>query len=97
MNDQDRQKAWGHFFMQMVEAVEKQQGTINFAKRCMPGQEFCTMSFDANLVGVGGIQEPRKVVLLVIFDFFYQNQLERVVCTFPAKGCRCVGILTPAS
>jgi hypothetical protein len=97
MNDQDRQKAWDHFFMQMVEAVGKQQGTINFAKRCMPGQEFCTMSFDANLVGVGGIQEPRKVVLLVIFDFFIRTDSKEWFAHFLRRGCRCVAISTPAS
>jgi hypothetical protein len=69
MNDADRQNAWKRFFMQMVKAVAEQQGKdalgVKLAKRCQPGQEFCTISLDANFVGIGGIQEPRKVMLIV--------------------------------
>jgi hypothetical protein len=91
MSDTDRQKAWKHFFMQMVEAVVHQQGQdalgIKLAKRCLPGQDFCTMALDANLVGIGGIQEPRKVVLIVATDLHDPNQqLSRMVCTWPARG-----------
>ena len=47
------------------------------------------MAIDANLVGIGGIQKPRKVLLLVTFDIHDQNkQLERIVCTWPAKDVR---------
>jgi hypothetical protein len=91
MGDADRQRAWKTFFLQMVQAVTQQQGKdalgVKLAKRCMPGQDYCTMSVDANLVGVGGIQEPRKVLLTVSTDVHDQNkQLLRLVCTYPSKG-----------
>jgi len=91
MSDEDRQRAWTTFFLQMVKAVTQQQGAdalgVKLAKRCMPGQDFCTMSMDANLVGVGGIQEPRKVLLVVSTDVQDQNkQLSRLICTYPSKG-----------
>jgi hypothetical protein len=91
MSDEDRAKAWKHFFMQMVEAVSRQQGTdalgVKLARRCLPGQDFCIMGLDANFVGIGGIQEPRKVLLLVATDIHDSNeQLSRTVCTRPAKG-----------
>jgi hypothetical protein len=75
----------------MVEACGKQQGTdalgLKLAKRCLPGQDFCTTAIDANFVGIGGIQEPRKVLLLVATDIHDQNkQLSRTICTYPAKG-----------
>jgi uncharacterized protein len=95
MNDADRQRAWKHFFTQMVEAVLRQQGKdalgVMLAKRCMPGQDFCLMGFDAKFVGIGGIQEPRKVGLVVATDIHDQNrQLLRMVCTWPEgrKVCR---------
>ena len=91
MSDADRQKAWKAFFLKMVQAVAEQQGKdalgVKLAKRCMPGQDYCTMSMDANLVGVGGIQEPRKVLVAVSTDVHDQNkQLSRLVCTYPSKG-----------
>jgi hypothetical protein len=91
MNDADRRKAWGHFFLKMVEACGRQQGKdaleVKLARRCMPDQDFCTLGIDANLVGIGGIQEPRKVLVMVVTDVHDQNkQLGRVVCTWPAKG-----------
>lgn len=91
MSDADRQKAWKHFFLQMVEAVGKQQGTdalgVKLAKRCLPGQDFCTTALDANFVGIGGVQEPRKVLAVVTTDVHDQNkQLQRTVCTYPAKS-----------
>ena len=91
MNDVDRQKAWKHFFLQMVEAVGKQQGAdalgVKLAKRCLPGQDFCTTALDANFVGIGGVQEPRKVLVVVTTDVHDQNkQLQRMVCTYPAKS-----------
>jgi hypothetical protein len=91
MSDADRQRAWKTFFLQMVQAVTQQQGMdalgVKLAKRCMPGQDYCTMSMDANLVGVGGIQEPRKVLVAVSTDVHDQNkQLSRLVCTYPSKG-----------
>jgi hypothetical protein len=90
MSDADRQNAWKHFFMTMVEAVVSQQGQdalgVKLVRRCMPNQDFCTTALDANLVGVGGIQEPRKVVVIVTTDIHDQNkQLLRMVCTRPAK------------
>ena len=91
MNTEDRAKAWKHFFMQMFEAVARQQGVdavgVKLAKRCLPGQDFCTTALDANLVGVGGIQEPRKVLLLVATDIHDPNkQVSRIVCTRPTKN-----------
>jgi hypothetical protein len=91
MSEADRQKAWKHFFLQMVEAVAHQQGKdvlgVKLAQRCLPGQDFCTTALDANLVGVGGIQEPRKVLVIVLTDIHDQNkQLSRMVCTRPAKS-----------
>jgi len=90
MNDADRQKAWKHFFMTMVKAVVSQQGQdalgVKLARRCMPDQDFCTTILDAKLVGIGGINEPRKVVVIVSTDLHDQNkQLSRMVCTWPTK------------
>jgi hypothetical protein len=75
----------------MVEACVKQQGTdalgVKLARRCKPGEDFCTIGVDANLVGIGGIQEPRKVLVLIATDPHDQNKLlSRTVCTWPAKG-----------
>jgi hypothetical protein len=93
MNDADRQKAWRYFFLQMVEAVGRQQGKdalgVKLAKRCLPGQDSCTTALDANLIGVGGIHEPRKVLVIVETDVRDPNkQLSRTVCTWPAQGKR---------
>src|SRR5262245_33321340 len=93
MSDADRQKAWKHFFMLMVKAVASQQGKdalgVKLARRCMPDQDFCTTALDANLVGIGGIKEPRKVLVIVTTDLRDQNQqLSRMVCTWPAKDKR---------
>jgi hypothetical protein len=90
MNDADRQKAWKHFFLMMVKAVVSQQGQdalgVKLARRCMPDQDFCTMALDASLTGIGGIQEPRKVLVMVVTDIHDQNkQLWRMVCTRPTK------------
>ena len=90
LSDADRQNAWKHFFMTMVKAVVSQQGKdalgVKLARRCMPGQDFCTIALDAKLVGIGGIQEPRKVLVIVATDLHDQNkQLSRMVCTWPAK------------
>jgi hypothetical protein len=91
MNDEDRQKAWKRFFLQMVEAVIQQQGkdtlSVKLAKRCLPNQDICTTMLDAMLVGIGGIREPRRVAVIVATDVHDQNkQLSRMVCTWPAKG-----------
>jgi hypothetical protein len=90
MNDADRQKAWKHFFSLLTKAVASQQGQdalgVKLARRCLPGQDFCTTALDANLVGIGGIQEPRTVLVVVVTDAHDQNkQLLRMVCTRPAK------------
>jgi hypothetical protein len=53
----------------------------------MAGQDFCTAALDANLVGIGGIQEPRKVAVFVSTDAHDEKKhLARLVCTYPAKG-----------
>jgi hypothetical protein len=91
LSNEDRAKAWKHFWYQMVEAVVRQQGQdalgVKLAKRCQPGESFCTLALDANLVGIGGIQEPRKILLFVSFDVHDQSkQISRTVCAHPAKG-----------
>lgn len=91
MNDADRQRAWKHFFMQMIEAVLRQQGKdalgVKLSSRCQPGQDFCTISLDADFAGVAGVQEPRKVMVIVATDVHDQNKhLQRMVCTYPTKG-----------
>ncbi len=93
LGDMDRVAAWKHFFMTMVEACGRQQGAeilgVKLAKRCIPGENVCSIGLDANLTGVGGIQEPRKVVVIVIFDAKNQElQLSRAVCTYPDKNVR---------
>jgi hypothetical protein len=55
-------------------------------KRCLPNEDYCTMELDANLIGIGGIQEPRKVIVVVATDKKDSNlQLFRMVCTWPTK------------
>jgi hypothetical protein len=93
MNDADRQKAWKHFFNMMVEACARQQGKdalgVKLAKRCQPGEGVCTIGIDANLIGIDGMKEPRKVLVMVVFDVHDQEQqLERIVCTWPARDYR---------
>ena len=95
MNADDRQQAWKRFFLMMVEMCGRQQGmdalSTKLAKRCYPEKEFCTIGIDANLIGIGGIAEPRKVLLLVTFDIHNQEQQTgRVVCTWPVKGAEAV-------
>jgi hypothetical protein len=90
MSDENRQKAWKHFFLMMVKAVASQQGQdvlgVKLARRCLPDRDVCMMALDANLVGVGGIQEPRQVLVMVATDVRDQNkQLARIVCTRPTK------------
>jgi hypothetical protein len=90
MNDADRQKAWKHFFSAMTKAAASQQGQdaldVKLARRCVPGQDFCTTALDATLVGIGGTQEPTNVLVVVVTDVHDQNkQLLRMVCTRPAK------------
>jgi hypothetical protein len=91
MSDADRQNAWKTFFLKMVWAADQQQGSdavrTKLSRRCMPGRDFCSTSLDANLVGIGGIQEPRKVVVTVSTDVHDdKKQLMRLVCTYPSKG-----------
>jgi hypothetical protein len=91
MNDADRQKAWKHFYSMMAKAVVSQQGQdalgVKLARRCQPSDDFCTTALDANLVGIGGIQEPRTVLVVVVTDVHDQNkQLLRMVCTRSAKN-----------
>jgi hypothetical protein len=89
MSDADRQKAWQNFFMLMLKTAMQQQGKDaigpELARRCMPGQDFCTRGpLYANLVGIGGIQEPRKVAVFVSTDV--RDDKKQLVCTYPAKG-----------
>jgi hypothetical protein len=90
MSEEDRAKAWKLFVDQMAKAAVRQQGTdalrVKLARRCLPGEDSCTMALDANLVGVGGIPEPTKVLLLIVTDLKDPSmQLSRTVCTRP-KG-----------
>jgi hypothetical protein len=91
MSDHDRRKAWAQFFLMMAQAVDQQQGRkalgAKLARRCLPHQNFCTTTLDANLVGISGMQEPRKVIVIIATDIHNQNkQLSRIVCTRPAPG-----------
>jgi Caspase domain len=95
LNADDRANAWKHFFMLMLETCSHQQGMdacmLKVAKRCQPGANFCTMNVDANLVGIGGIQEPRKVIVMMATDTSNKQPLQflsRIVCTYPAKDAR---------
>lgn len=79
--------------MMMVQAVASQQGKdalgVKLARRCMPNEDFCTTALDANLVGIGGIKEPRKVLVIVTTDLHNQDtQLSRMVCTCQTKDKR---------
>ena len=83
-------KPGGHFFNTMVKAVASQQGQdalgVKLARRCLPDQDFCTTTLDAKLTGIGGIQESRKVFVIVATEVRDVNkQLSRMVCTWPAK------------
>lgn len=77
----------------MVGAHIQQQGSdglgLKLARRCRPGQDFCVSSVDANLVGMGRVQEPRKVLVLVATDAHNEHkQIMRMVCTWPAESKR---------
>jgi len=77
----------------MVEACSRQQGVetlgVKIAKRCLPGDNYCGITLDANLTGIGGIQEPRKVIVVVLTDVKNPDlQLSRAVCTYPEKSVR---------
>src|SRR5262245_17502344 len=71
LSDDDRAKAWKQFFTQIVEAGNQQQGADfkqKLVRKCLPGNTFCSTMVDVNLVGVGGIQEARKVLVIVGTD-----------------------------
>lgn len=90
LSEKDRQSAWKQLFFMMVKAATEQQGKdalgVKVARRCLPNQDSCITALDAMLVGIGGIQEPRKVLVVVATDVHDQNkQLGRMVCTWPAK------------
>ena len=93
MNEVDRQNAWKHVVLQISEACYKQQGkdaaSVKISRRCLPGQDYCSQIIDASFIGIGGIQEPRKVQLMIATDVHDQNkQLSRIICTYPAKATR---------
>lgn len=90
MSDKDRQNAWKYFFFMVVKAVTEQQGKdalgVKLARRCLPNEEFCTIALDAMLVGIGRIEEPRKVAVIVASDVHDEKKLvARLVCTWPTK------------
>ena len=91
LNDEDFANAWKYFFILMIKACAAQQGKdvleLKLARRCQPGDDFCVTALDANLTGIAGIQEPRKVLVLVTTDLHDdKKQLARIVCTYPAKN-----------
>ncbi len=91
LSDADRATAWKSFFLKMAEAHHRQYGEdslkIKLMRRCQPGEDICVVMFDANLVGIGGIREPRMVIVAVATDAKDPNkQVQRVVCTRPAEG-----------
>jgi hypothetical protein len=91
MSDQDRRRAWAQLFLMMAKAVDQQQGRkvlgAKLVRRCLPQRSFCTTILDANLIGIGGIPEPRKVMVIIATDIHDQNkQLSRIVCTRPTPG-----------
>ena len=93
MSPDDSKEAWKHFWLMMVQAVLKQQGQealgLKLKKRRNPETQTCMMALDANLTGIGGIPEPRKVMVMVVMDCDnVSTQYARVVCTYPEKGYR---------
>jgi hypothetical protein len=86
LNDEDRKRVWGLFFMKMIQTLSQQQGKdaleSKLAKRCEPGKDYCFIAVDAELPGIGGAQEPRKVMLIVAVDpNDIRKHLSRTVCT----------------
>jgi hypothetical protein len=93
MSPEDSREAWKHFWYIMVEAVARQQGPevlkLKLKKRRDPKSQHCTIALDADLTGIGGIPEPRKVMVMVSSDCDnLSNQYARIVCTYPAPGQR---------
>jgi hypothetical protein len=93
MSDEDRAKAWKYFFSLMFDAASHQQGIdtigVKLARRCLPGQDSCMMVLDAQLVGLGGVQEPRKPLVIVETDVQdASKQRSRTVCNWPVGGRR---------
>ena len=93
LSDADRQQAWNHFFLQMVEACGQQQGEdvlgLKLNSRCNARKKYCLTVIDAKLVGIGGIQEPRKVAVFVFTEpHDTRKQLLRMVCTWPMRDVR---------
>jgi hypothetical protein len=85
LSEEDRTRVWGLFFMKMIQTLSQQQGKdaleSKLAKRCEPGKDYCFIAVDAQLPGVGGAQEPRKVMLIVAVDpNDVRKQLSRIVC-----------------
>lgn len=93
LGDEDRASAWKHLFMQMVTACGQQQGkdvlSLKLAKRCQPDKSSCSIAIDAKFSGIGGIKEPRKVLLIVDTDPDKPEiQFSRTVCTYPSDDVR---------
>jgi hypothetical protein len=93
LSDADRSRAWKQFSLLMIQSLDRQQGRealgVKTTRRCLPNQDFCSVMLDANLVGIGGIQEPRRVLLIIASDVKDpEKQLSRVVCTWPNNDTR---------
>ena len=89
MSYSDRKETWKRFFYHMIEMCAQQQGqdalVAKLSPRCLPGNDYCNLMIDAKLVGVGGLQEPRRVLLMIATDIHDQSKtLSRSVCTWPA-------------
>jgi hypothetical protein len=84
----DRNVAWKNLSMLMMETAARQQGMPALEgmllRRCMPGEDYCTAMITANLIGIGGIKEPRRVDLILATDVRDEkNHKARMVCTWP--------------
>jgi hypothetical protein len=91
MSPEDSREAWKHFWYVMTEAVSQQQGqevlALKLKPRHVPETKECTIALDANLTGIGGISEPRKVMAMVVADCDdMSSQSARIVCTYPEVG-----------
>jgi hypothetical protein len=65
MNEQDRSRVWKNLTTQIMQLAAQQKGEAGLssmlAQRCVPNETYCTIKLEAEMVGIGGIKEPRKV------------------------------------
>lgn len=54
------------------------------AQRCVPNETYSTIKLEAEMVGIGGIKEPRKVEAIVGVDpKEITRHIFRTICTWP--------------